>query len=113
MGHIQKRIGHIQKRIGNKLLKKKKTEKGLGKLGLVSAVIDKLQNYYGMAIRSNVGNIIETKKDIYAAWCHVCSSEKNNFHVHCPKGPKRWYNIYIIAHIFIFPLLKDTLILKC
>ena len=43
-----------------------------------------------MAIRSNVGNIVEMKKNIYAAWCHVCSSEKNNFHVHCSKGPKSW-----------------------
>ena len=27
---------------------------------------------------------------IYAAWCRVCSSEKNNFHVHCPIGRKCW-----------------------
>ena len=83
-------IGHIQKRIGNKLRKKKKTEKGLGKLGLVSGVIAKLQNYYGMAVRSNVGNMVEMKKNIYAAWCHVCSSDKNNFHIHCPKWPTSW-----------------------
>ena len=69
-------IGHIQKRIGNKLRKKKKSEKGLGKLGLVSGVTDNLQNYYGMAVRSNVGNMVEMKKNIYAAWCHVCSSDK-------------------------------------
>ena len=29
-----------------------------------------------MAVRSNVGNIVGMKKNIYAAWCHVCSSEK-------------------------------------
>ena len=34
-----------------------------------------------MAVRSNVGNIVGMKKNIYVAWCHVCSSEKNNFHV--------------------------------
>ena len=76
-------IGHIQKPVGNKLRKKKKTETGLAKLGLVSAVIDKLPNYYGMAVRGNVGNII-------AAWCHVCSSEKNYFHVHCPERLHSW-----------------------
>ena len=49
-----------------------------------------MQNYYGMAVRSNVGDLAGMKKAIYAAWCHVSSSEKSNFHVHCPVGPDSW-----------------------
>ena len=30
------------------------------------------------------------KKAIYAVWCHVSSSEKDHFHVHCPVGPNSW-----------------------
>ena len=83
-------IGHVQKRVGTGLRKLKKTEKHLGKLGLVDHVIDRLQNYFGMAVRSNVGDIVKMKKAIYAAWCHVCSSEKRNYHVHCPAGADSW-----------------------
>ena len=86
----QECIGHIQKRVGSRLRKLKKNVSGLGKLGLTDSVIDKLQNYYGMAVRSNVGDLAGMKKAIYAAWCHVSSSEKSNFHVHCPVGPDSW-----------------------
>ena len=37
-------IGHILKCVGTRLHKLKKTEKGLGKLGLTDSVIDSLQN---------------------------------------------------------------------
>ena len=30
------------------------------------------------------------KKAIYAAWCHVCSSEKHTYHVHSPTGADSW-----------------------
>ena len=53
----------------------KKTEEGLGKLGLNDATIDKLQNYYGIAVRSNSENLKAMKQSIYAAWCHVASSK--------------------------------------
>ena len=83
-------IGHVQKRVGTRLRKLKKTEKGLGKLGLNDAVIDKLQNYYGIALRGNVGSVEAMKTAIYAAWCHVASSKNNNFHHHCPEGLNSW-----------------------
>ncbi|GFW10683.1 uncharacterized protein TNCV_4918021 [Trichonephila clavipes] len=48
-------IGHIQKRVGSRLRKLKKNTKGLGGKGKsTDKFIDKLQNYYGIAIRSNV-----------------------------------------------------------
>ena len=45
-------IGHYQKRVGNRLRKLKKREKGLREL--TEAIIDKLQNYFGIALRSLV-----------------------------------------------------------
>ncbi|GFU72809.1 uncharacterized protein TNCV_3712321 [Trichonephila clavipes] len=48
-------IGHIQKRVGSRLRKLKLKQKGLGGRGkLTDSFIDKLQNYYGIAIRSNL-----------------------------------------------------------
>ena len=43
-----------------------------------------------MAVRSNIGDLEGTKKAIYASWCHVSSSDKHDYHVHCPVGPKSW-----------------------
>ena len=69
-----------------------------------SGLIDKLQNYEVMAVRSNVGNIVGMKKNIYAAWCHVCSSEKNNFHVHCPEGKTVSVQIDVISQMSLKPM---------
>ena len=50
-------VGHYQKRIGSRLRKLKKREKGLGGRGrLTDAMIDRLQNYFGVS-RQNVGNL--------------------------------------------------------
>ncbi|GFU70635.1 CCHC-type domain-containing protein [Trichonephila clavipes] len=50
-------IGHVQKRVGGRLRQLKKTTKGLGgKNKLTDKLIDRIQNYYGIAIRSNVGS---------------------------------------------------------
>ena len=46
-------VSHYQKRLGTRLRKIKKTTKGLK--ALTDAVIDKLQNYFGMALRANTG----------------------------------------------------------
>ncbi|CAH3046832.1 unnamed protein product, partial [Porites lobata] len=47
-------IGHVQKRVGTTLRKLKRENPGLGGKGkLTDSQIDKLQNYYGIAIRSN------------------------------------------------------------
>ncbi|GFV60088.1 uncharacterized protein TNCV_3886061 [Trichonephila clavipes] len=48
-------IGHIQKRVGSKLRIIKTKEKGLGGKGKLSdSFIDKIQNYYGIAIRATL-----------------------------------------------------------
>ena len=43
-------VGYVQKRLGTALRKLKKEKKGLGGKGkLTDNMIDKLQNYYGIA----------------------------------------------------------------
>ena len=48
-------IGHYQKRVDNRLTKLKKNETGLK--ALTGSMIDKLQNYFGIALRSNVTTV--------------------------------------------------------
>ncbi len=46
-------VGHVQKRLGTAFRKLKKETKGLGGKGkLTDSMIDKMQNYYGIAIRN-------------------------------------------------------------
>ncbi|GFV32937.1 uncharacterized protein TNCV_1745791 [Trichonephila clavipes] len=59
-------IGHVQKRVGSHLRKLKKSVKGLkGKEKLTDNFIDKLQNYYGIAICSNTKKICKHAKRSY------------------------------------------------
>ena len=84
-------IEHVQKRVGTRLRKLKQENKGIGGKGkLTATMIDCLQNYYGIAIRQNVGNKDEMRKAIHASLFHVASSLENNWHTHCPDGPKSW-----------------------
>ena len=84
-------IGHVQKRVGTRLRKLKKNIKGLGGKGkLTEALIDRLQNYYGIAIRSNIANLGRMKQSIHATLFHVASSDVNNWHQHCPEGKESW-----------------------
>ena len=90
---VEKRecIGHVQKRVGTALRKLKRENPGLGGRGkLTDGTIDKLQNYYGIAIRSNVGNLAGMKKAIHASLMHCASSESCPLHDHCPPGSTSW-----------------------
>ncbi|XP_028392982.1 uncharacterized protein LOC114517447 [Dendronephthya gigantea] len=84
-------VGHVQKRVGTALRKLKKENKGIGGKGkLTNTLIDKLQNYYGIAIRSNSGDLKAMKAAIFASLFHCVSSKKRNLHTHCPDGPNSW-----------------------
>ena len=84
-------IGHVQKRVGTTLRKLKRENPGLGGRGkLTDSTIDKLQNYYGIAIRANVGNLTWMKKAIHASLMHCASSESRPLHDHCPIGSTSW-----------------------
>ncbi|GFW31275.1 uncharacterized protein TNCV_2578561 [Trichonephila clavipes] len=84
-------IGHIQKRVGSRLRKLKKNTKGLGRKGkLTDKFIDKLQNYYGIAIRSNVGCPEKMQSAVITAFFHCCSSNKYPMHGQCQTGKGSW-----------------------
>ena len=70
----------------------KKKEKGLCRKGkLTDCIIDKLQNYYGIAIRSNKNNLKAIQAATRATLFHVASSKEKNLHYpHCPTGPDSW-----------------------
>ncbi|GFV72533.1 uncharacterized protein TNCV_2763971 [Trichonephila clavipes] len=83
--------GLIQKRVGSRLRKLKKNTKGLGgKEKLTDKFIDKLQNYYRIAIRSNVGCLEKMQSAVIAAFFHCCSSNQNPMHGQCPTGKDSW-----------------------
>ena len=79
-------IGHAQKRVGCRLRKSKREKKDCGRGELKDDVIDRIQNYYGIAIRSNVGKLQSMKSAVFVALFHVASAAENVWHDHCPKG---------------------------
>ena len=50
-------------------------------------MIDRLQCYYGIAIRSNKGDLTGMQKAVRATFFHIASSKENNNHwAYCPEG---------------------------
>ena len=101
--HIEKLecCGHVQKRMGFRLRKKCKEMKGKklsdgkslsGRGRLTDGEINKLQRYYGMAIRRHAGskNPIDMKRDIWAIYFHKLSTDNNPQHGLCPPGKDSW-----------------------
>ena len=106
----QECVGHVQKRVGNRLRgmkrkrkedkmaemkenepNKKKTKKTKDPLDyLTYSVIDKLQNYYGIAVRANANDLEVMKKAIRGTLFHVSSSDDNHNHSQCPTGDTSW-----------------------
>ncbi|GFY27553.1 retrovirus-related Pol polyprotein from transposon 412 [Trichonephila clavipes] len=84
-------IGHVQKRVGGRLRKLKSKNKNLfGKGKLTDSFIDLLQNYYGIAVRSNVGNLSGLQQNVIAALFHCSSSVEKPMHGQCPIGKDSW-----------------------
>ena len=103
-------IGHIQKRVGARLLKmmkngdfkelyedddeesNSKKRKKKKSLQLTDKDINKLQNYYGIAIRSSTGGTVwNLKKSIAAAFYHCCEATTlEQRHQFCPKKVSSW-----------------------
>ena len=79
-------VGHYQERVGTRLRKLKKKTKGLGGKGrLTDTKIDILQNYFGIALRQNVGNLDAMTKACKASMFHVA-----DYHDSCPKRRDSW-----------------------
>ena len=61
-----------------------------GKGKLTDSMIDKLHNYFGIAIRTNPGNIAAMKNALLASLFHCSSSSNNKWHTYCPEGENSW-----------------------
>ena len=74
VGHVQKRVGSrlrkFNKENGSKILKDKKKFGGAGRLN--DKIINKPQNYYGIAIRQNTDSLTKMRKAVGAVFYH-CS----------------------------------------
>ena len=53
-----------------------KKKKEVVKQRLTDVVIDKLQNYFGIALRGNIGNLKKMQDAIFASMFRVASSEE-------------------------------------
>ena len=86
-------VGHVQKRMGTRLRNLKKCtnkndledKKSLGGKGrLTEKKINKIQNYYDIAIRQNIDNLYQMRKNILAVLHHSCVADSSNArHIHC------------------------------
>lgn len=101
-------IGHVQKRMGKRLMTLKcnsakvKLEdgKGLGGKGRLSqSNIQKLQTYYGLAIRRNVRSVEAMSQAIWAVYYHTMSSDEEPMHHLCPRDQDTWckYNLSVLT----------------
>ena len=92
VGHVQKRLGSrlrlLKKRLGKTPLQDGKSIGGAGRL--TNSKIDKLQVYYGKAIRDNTHDIEAMKKAVKAIWHHTKSTDENPDHDLCPPGADSW-----------------------
>jgi hypothetical protein len=92
-------VGDVQKRIGARLriLVKEKSGRKLhdskplgGKGRPTQSKIDKLQNYYGLAIRRNVTSLEVMTAAVWAVFfCKLLTNEKPQHGV-CPSGDDSW-----------------------
>jgi len=87
-------VGHVQKRLGSRLRSLKKrhgtTHLADGKGRLTDKRIDKLQVYYGKAIRQNTHDIDCMQNAVMAIWHHSKSTDEEPDHDLCPPGEESW-----------------------
>ena len=92
VGHIQKRVGSRLRKLKERNKKKLSDGKGLnGKGRLTEKVINTLQNYYGMAIRHNKGELYAMKKSVAAVLFHCTDYDDKEFrHRFCLRTADSW-----------------------
>lgn len=92
VGHVQKRLGSrlrsLKKRLGRTRLEDGKTIGGSGRR--TKTTIDKLQVYYGKAIRNNSHDLQAMKNAVMAIWHHMQSTNERPDHDFCPPGDDSW-----------------------
>ena len=58
---------------------------------LTDNIIDKLQNYFGIALRGNIGDLKKMQEAILASLFHIASSESEDDHWrYCSKSTNSW-----------------------
>ena len=93
--------GHVQKRLGTQLRNKVKEFKGTktplsGAGKLTTKIINSMQNFYGLAIRQNTGNLYSMKKAVGAILYHCTkfndetSKDEEYRHRFCPPSSSSW-----------------------
>ncbi|GFS66966.1 uncharacterized protein TNCV_3718461 [Trichonephila clavipes] len=82
------RLRALKLKLKGKKLEDKKSLGGRNRL--TDAEIDKLQRYYGLAIRNNSGNLSAMKQAIWAIFFHKISTDLNPQHGLCPLGDDSW-----------------------
>lgn len=88
--HKKECIGHYQKRLGTALRKAAKDHKLGGKNKLTAAKIDKMQNYFGIALREDTASIEIMQKGIWASLFHLAAKDDQPLHSKCPEGDTSW-----------------------
>ena len=105
-------VGHVQKRMGTCLRNLKKNIKGpladgktlVGKGRLTDKKIDKLQDYYGIAIRDNKNDLVSMREAIWAIYFHYHSTDAILQHSFCNirwckyKQAEREMELWILSH---------------
>lgn len=86
-------VGHVQKRMGTRLRnlkaqKKIKLSDGkplAGKGRLTNLAIQRIQTFYGLAIRRNANQLDKMREDVWATFYHLLSTNSNPRHRLCPQ----------------------------
>ena len=114
-------IGHVQKRMGTALRKIKKDYRGTklsdgctieGAGRLTETLCDDFQNYYGQAIRNNVGDLEGIKNAVKAILQHSMSTDENPMHAFCPEGENSWCKFQRASALGLMPPAHRTTIPK-
>ncbi len=96
-------VGRIQKRMDTALRSYKEGKKGMKlsdgktvgvKARLTDVVIDKIQGYYGKAIRSNKNNLEGMYRAVWAIFCHTIANANESLeqqHRYYPQGRDTWW----------------------
>lgn len=92
VGHVEKRFGTAVRNLKDQL-KGKQLEDGKGLTGvgrLTGKWIDRLQEYYGNAIRENSDSVPDMRNAIWATYFHYISTDSNPQHSLCPLSWCKW-----------------------
>ncbi|GFV11334.1 uncharacterized protein TNCV_3724231 [Trichonephila clavipes] len=92
-------IGHVMKRMRTRLRRLKTMMRGqklsdgkplCGRSRLTEAEIDRLQAYYGLAIRRNLSSVKDMQQAIWVIFLHKLSTDEKPQHGFCPSDTDTW-----------------------